>query len=78
MIYPNPIFKIMFFFLRTNLCTGCLKEESAHTEIGSLPKWNYKSCTVLEPTDAYGVLTFPGSHTKNANVSYRLGFLVVC
>ena len=28
--------------------------------------WKYEKCTRTEPTDAYGVLNFPGSHCKKA------------
>lgn len=55
--------------IRTNVCAGCLqkKYDGAHEAEGT-SEWNYKQCTKLEPTDAYGKLTFPGSHTKTASV----------
>lgn len=53
---------------RTNLCAGCQKEEQFHYGTSDAKKWNYQTCTILKPTDSYGVLTFPGSHSKSANV----------
>jgi hypothetical protein len=37
-----------------------------HKQTGN--EWSYDSCTKTMPTDAYGKLTFPGSHSKTANV----------
>ena len=53
---------------RTNLCAGCQKRAEDHASTCDDKKWDYKKCTLIEPTDAYGVLTFPGSHSKTANV----------
>lgn len=57
------------FLFRTNLCAGCEKNRIDHSEISEDSKWNYKDCTVLSNTDAYGVLNFPGSHSKSAKVA---------
>jgi hypothetical protein len=54
---------------RDRLCQGCQKEFEFHLESGKPgEKWTHQACTVLEQTDAYGVLTFPGSITKRADV----------
>jgi len=53
----------------TNLCDGCkFKEfEGFHLGVHNQPKWDYETCTQLAPTDAYGKLIFPGSHSKTAS-----------
>jgi hypothetical protein len=55
------------------VCVGCLNNinDSPHTTTAD--NWNYKDCTQLEPTDAYGKLSFPGSTRKNAHVSLAIG-----
>ena len=54
---------------RSNLCSGCMQKETegGHEKI-SQTEWNYKTCTRLMTTDAYGKLNFPGSHSKTASV----------
>lgn len=32
----------------------------------------YKQCTELETTDGFGILSFPGSHSKSAEVRFKL------
>jgi hypothetical protein len=51
------------------VCAGCLNNVTDSPHIGTADKWNYSDCTQIEPTDAYGKLSFPGSTRKNANVS---------
>ena len=50
---------------------GCQKKvnEGAHKYTGN--DWSYPTCTSLMPTDAYGKLAFPGSHSKTANVKAK-------
>lgn len=58
------------FNISTKLCVGCQQKinEGAHKYTGT--EWNYKTCTIMQPTDAYGKLAFPGSHSKTASVRY--------
>jgi transient receptor potential cation channel subfamily M protein 2 len=51
---------------KTNLCAGCQQEEEFHKEKSQSAVWKYDECTVCEPTDAYGALTFPGYQSKKA------------
>ena len=54
------------------MCAGCQRDETYHTEFGNETSWKYEKCTRLETTDAYGVLTFPGSHSKKADVNHLI------
>jgi hypothetical protein len=53
---------------------GCkFKEtEGFHLSIHTEPTWDYKKCTQLANTDAFGELNFPGSHSKTAKVNLYL------
>ncbi|CAF0758789.1 unnamed protein product [Brachionus calyciflorus] len=50
------------------LCSGCQKQKCEHYEFCDDPykKWNFKECTVVSQTNAYGISNFPGSHSKSA------------
>ena len=54
----------------SKLCIGCQQEKlnGIHEPNKHESIWNYETCTILEPTDAYGKLSFPASHSKNAEV----------
>jgi hypothetical protein len=52
---------------KTKLCMGCQQKIEDGSHKYTAPEWNYKTCTALSPTDAYGKLTFPGSHHKTAS-----------
>lgn len=68
----NFFFSFLYFFYyflkSSKLCIGCRHkiDEGSHKYEGN--EWNYRLCTELSPTDAYGKLTFPGSHSKTASV----------
>jgi hypothetical protein len=49
-------------------CAGCNKPRDKHARVHNEKEWNSLNCTVLEPTDAFGVLKFRGSYTKEAQV----------
>ena len=66
----NKIYIWLLFYFSTLLCSGCNGRKTDHNEISDDPdkQWNYKECTSISPTDAYGLLNFPGSHSKTAKV----------
>lgn len=60
----------------TQLCVGCQKEKfnGIHEPNRIESIWNYETCTKKEQTDACGKLSFPASHSKNAEVT---DFLII-
>lgn len=55
-------------------CDGCQKSESSHSKSSKNNEWDYKTCTVLEPTDAYSDakrhLKFSSYKSKTAKVKF--------
>ena len=64
----------------SNKCDGCQKSQSNHPRNSPNNKWDYKTCTVLETTDAYShskrMLKFNGFKSKSAKVLIRYEFIL--
>lgn len=61
------------------MCSGCKcikayhdiydsDEQTQNDDESMLTRWDYRTCTIKTPTDAYGELVFPGSLFKSAKV----------
>ena len=55
--------------LRPELCKGCKHGPNGGSHEKQSHEWNYKDCTKLVTTDCHGILDFPGSFRKKANVT---------
>lgn len=67
----NKLNKFIYFeglYLRRGICVGCKNVMNNGKHKNFAMKWDYKTCTHTKETDAYGIITFPGSSSKNANV----------
>lgn len=54
------------------ICSQCKEPKENHefTEINPLLKWNAKTFTKAEPTNAYGEIKFPSCYLKKAKVIF--------
>lgn len=65
------------FIKSSKLCVGCQLKINEGSHKYTTNEWNYRMCTSLQPTDAYGKLAFPGSHSKTASVRQSQIMLIV-
>ncbi len=54
---------------RSDRCRGCKRDSQDRLHEKEAQNWNYIDCSKLQTTDSYGILNFPGSLRKRANVN---------
>ena len=79
--YDTTLENVFFIFLKIlskgieDRCDGCQRTLNSHHKRSADNKWDYKTCTVLESTDAFSqqkrILKFIGFKTKKAKVNLK-------